>query len=406
MSEVRRLLTYVRFVAVAYVFLLLLFCPYTALPRREEIVLAVLVTLYSIGHTFIASRLGESRRAAPFLIGADVAVCVLLFSLDCALIIRYFLYALLPIMAVCQAYGQRAGYIAAAVMSLFYTLAALHRYVTFGALVEAKQFPVYLTAIFSYYAAAIIFSHWLALLERLREEKAQIETMNRELTSLHGEVEKMAELRERHRLAREVHDRVSSRLFGLALRLETMLPQAEEAAAAGLEEIGRGILESQQALKACLASLETGEGPGINLAEMLKELINYFRREFGLPVEARLDCADVGLPDSVVREIRFIVSEGLMNVLKHARATSVTVSAEKDEGALIIRIADNGVGLGREGNASQGMGQRIMRERAAELGAELHIQPGTDRGTVVTLRLPLSKLLGWECGNDDPGVRG
>jgi signal transduction histidine kinase len=81
-----------------------------------------------------------------------------------------------------------------------------------------------------------------------------------------------------------------------------------------------------------------------------------------------------------------IVQEALTNVLRHARASSVTVRVRAEGDAVELEVRDDGTGAGGSGGAGHGLGG--MRERAAALGGTAESGPAPDGGWVVRARLP------------------
>jgi signal transduction histidine kinase len=92
------------------------------------------------------------------------------------------------------------------------------------------------------------------------------------------------------------------------------------------------------------------------------------------------------VPDALGRTAYRIVQEALTNVIRHANATKVTVTLDRRPDALTVTVRDDGRGAAE---VAEGNGVRGMRERATELGGELHVtSPGRGAGAVVTAVLP------------------
>ncbi len=87
-----------------------------------------------------------------------------------------------------------------------------------------------------------------------------------------------------------------------------------------------------------------------------------------------------------------IVQETLANVLKHARANEVAISAQTDEGSrsVIVRVADNGIGFTPRPDRL-GRGLKNMKHRARQLGGSVSITPDEQQGTRMELRLPVER---------------
>ena len=81
----------------------------------------------------------------------------------------------------------------------------------------------------------------------------------------------------------------------------------------------------------------------------------------------------------------FIACEGLTNAIKHSGATTVIISAQRSDGALVISIADDGVGGLVE---KHGGGLRGLHDRVAAHGGSLHVESPPDEGTILTAELP------------------
>jgi signal transduction histidine kinase len=88
-----------------------------------------------------------------------------------------------------------------------------------------------------------------------------------------------------------------------------------------------------------------------------------------------------------------IAQEAVNNAVKHARAKTVKIRLAKNNGALLLEIADDGVGLpkGRSSTRGGGLGLGVMQHRASAIGAELTVDSKRGEGITVRCRLPLKK---------------
>ena len=126
--------------------------------------------------------------------------------------------------------------------------------------------------------------------------------------------------------------------------------------------------------------------------EAIREEVARFSRTTGIPCDL-----EICVPDTLTEQIAEIalraVSEGLVNIARHAEATQASVRMICDDRALDIEIQDNGVGfdpeesIGRLGH----YGLLGMRERARISGGSLAIESDPARGTILRLQLPLQK---------------
>ena len=187
---------------------------------------------------------------------------------------------------------------------------------------------------------------------------------------------------ERRRIERDLHDGAQQRLvsIGLALRhaqhelrigsiepgIETLDGAVEEIAEAidELRELAHGLPPSQ---------LDAGLGPAF------RELA----RRAPLPVEVKAPAYRFG--PGIEAAAYFIGCEGLTNAVKHAQATRVSVSAVQQNGRLVVRVSDNGVG---GAVLRQGSGLSGLHDRVATLGGTLRLESGQGAGTTLTAELP------------------
>ncbi len=217
----------------------------------------------------------------------------------------------------------------------------------------------------------------------------------------------MAErLRERERIARELHDTLLQSIQALILRLHLV---AEEMPKRGAPR--RAIEEALDRAEEVLAEgrdrvrdLRTRSGSGDDLDRVLLDIA----RKQAFDSDLRLSAASEGQPrrlDSIVfGEVTSVANEALFNIWKHAQAKSVDIHIGWRAQSLFVRIRDDGVGIPAEilrtGERAGHFGLSSMRERAHRIGAELGIAPGPNGGTDVTLIVPAAIAYARE-GDDD-----
>jgi PAS domain S-box-containing protein len=208
---------------------------------------------------------------------------------------------------------------------------------------------------------------------------------------LYRQAEQLAVLRERERLARELHDSVTQSLYSLHLLSEA----GRQLAAAGDLKRVEGYLErvgqiSQQALKE-MRLLVYELRPLVlkreGLVGALQLRLDSVEKRAG--VDARLLVeGEVELPASVEEGLYRIAQEALNNILKHAAATSVTVRIYREDDLVALEIADNGAGFDPDAMTDHGgMGLVSMRERAERLGGSLIILSAPNAGTRVRVEV-------------------
>lgn len=209
---------------------------------------------------------------------------------------------------------------------------------------------------------------------------------------LRQQVEQVAVQEERGRLARELHDSVTQSLYSVTLLAEgrrrlVSAGQIEgiEAALAELGEIGQQALKEMRLLVYELRPpLLEKEG----LLGALHQRLNTVEKRAGIDARLVTD-ALIDLPAAMEEELYRIAQEALNNSLKHAAATTVTITLSTHGDQVSLEITDNGVGFdltATDGN--RGIGLHSMGERIQKLGGTLALRSAPGQGTTVRVQAP------------------
>jgi signal transduction histidine kinase len=205
------------------------------------------------------------------------------------------------------------------------------------------------------------------------------------------------EERERRRISTAIHDGIGQTLAAAKIKLGTVrstLPAGETTRQ--VDETRDLISAAIQETRSLTFELSLPVLYEIGLTPALEWLSEQFRRKFGLEIVVAGDGCDQRLkvPERVflfqaLRELCF-------NVVKHAHATRITVSIqrEKDSGGIRCDVCDNGIGFDvkKQSHAAKdptGFGLFSIREHLRQYGGFLTLDTGPDSGTRVVLRLPL-----------------
>ncbi|UCC77024.1 MAG: GAF domain-containing protein [Anaerolineales bacterium] len=208
-----------------------------------------------------------------------------------------------------------------------------------------------------------------------------------ENAQLYRQAEQLAVMRERQRLARELHDSVTQALYSLTLLSEAARRMAGSGELQQAQEpLYRLNAISQQALKE-MRLLVFELRPLVlkreGLVGALQHRLDAVEGRAG--VEARLLVhGEVKLPSEVEEDLYRIAQEALNNALKHAAASAVTVTIRAEDKAVEIEVVDDGTGFDPQtANTGAGMGLITMRERAEKMGAWLQVESTPGQGTTV-----------------------
>lgn len=198
---------------------------------------------------------------------------------------------------------------------------------------------------------------------------------------------------ERTRLARDLHDAVSQKLFSLRLTADaaaTLITTDTGRAAVELASVRRLAREATAELRAVLAELRPPALSEDGLAAALYKHVETLRRvhRVGLTLDATTTCA---IPSDIEDTIFRVAQEALHNALRHGEPQMINVRLETCGDLVVLEVRDDGRGF--DGGAGAAAGRRLgltsMRERAERLGGSLAVSSGAGTGTVVHVEVPL-----------------
>jgi two-component system nitrate/nitrite sensor histidine kinase NarX len=197
---------------------------------------------------------------------------------------------------------------------------------------------------------------------------------------------------ERSLLAREMHDSIAQSLAFLKIQVQLLrnaLNQGDSAAAQrAVDELGAGLRESLADVRELLVHFRTRTNSD-DIVPALKTTLQKFRNQTGLQTHLDIQGAGVPLPPDVQVQLLHVVQEALSNVRKHAHAREVWLNVQQHP-AWRIEVRDDGRGFDPTAAATDEthVGLRIMRERAASIGASVQVGPAAGGGTRVIVSLP------------------
>ncbi len=236
-----------------------------------------------------------------------------------------------------------------------------------------------------------------SLLVRSNQERArliaELQAARQELELAQQQKIELAALRERERLARDLHDSLGHALVTLSVQLEAvqrLYSVNPQGASQQIDQMKTLTRASMEALRHTLTGLRA---PGLDqrpLAQTLADLCTETGRRTGLEITCRVAAEVDQLSQAVAEALWRVTQEALMNVEKHAAARHVQLDLRLESEAVTLRVADDGIGLSSGLTGQPGhYGLRGMRERIEGLGGVLKVDRNGQVGTVIEASLPL-----------------
>ncbi len=201
-------------------------------------------------------------------------------------------------------------------------------------------------------------------------------------------------IEERARLARDLHDAVSQKLFGIRVKARAaaiLVPKDPGRAAAELESVAELGVEAYAELRAVIDNLLPPDLGTHGLAGSLRRYAEVAGRAYGRRVRfhaAQLPCLGAEIDAVVYR----VAQEALHNALRHSGAREVRVTLCRDPGSVVLEVGDDGPGFSPDAPGARpgGLGLVSMRDRASSVGATLTVSSAPGTGTTVRLSVPVS----------------
>lgn len=211
--------------------------------------------------------------------------------------------------------------------------------------------------------------------------------------------------REQQRIAEDLHDNLGQSMTGILMRMRAMGPlvdeTGEEELKSGFAELTQLIKKGQERLRRQVRELYPVSLADDGLVPGLRELASNAEVLYGITCRVGCDAPLTVASSSIATHLYRITQEAITNAVQHGHATVVEIRVEVDDSHLLLTIENNGERVTQNSlQKSNGMGVRIMEQRARAIQAGLAIQP-SDKGTKVVVSLKNEALIRTGSGTVD-----
>jgi signal transduction histidine kinase len=227
-----------------------------------------------------------------------------------------------------------------------------------------------------------------------RQIRKQLSLAHDKLRDYALQIEDLAAVQERNRIAREIHDSLGHALSALNIQLQTAVklwqkdPQQAKSFLARAQKLGEiAIREVRQSVGTLRADIQEEE----KIDCLIASLVEDFYRGTGIPVVTEIE-ANTLLPPEINKTIYRIVQEALTNICKHAQAKTVKIQLDLTQEKVYLTIEDNGKGF-KANSKTNGFGLHSMRERVAALNGVFQLETEPGQGCRLSAEIPLVECL-------------
>jgi len=235
--------------------------------------------------------------------------------------------------------------------------------------------------------AGIGYIQYSKMEQRQKEQNAEKEIM--ELLIKQQETAEKAKYLEQERISNDLHDSVAGKLSGLMLKLDTIAVSSPEEIKQKLDpavENVDAILQELQSIVRDMNEQKVAEASYPLLIEELARSQISEKTTFSFFIDPSINWDT--LSNRIKLAFYYIIQQGVRNITEHSKATEASIEIRCKESAVFLTISDNGIGINQD--TSSGMGLPGMKKRTEELGGLVEIQSRREKGTVVTIKIPIT----------------
>lgn len=207
---------------------------------------------------------------------------------------------------------------------------------------------------------------------------------------LNGEEKEKILEKERHRIARELHDSVSQQLFAASMMLSAaniQMGSCPDAVKSQLELVEKTIHASQTEMRALLLHLRPIQLDGKSLKQGIEQLLKELESKTNIAIHFAIGQVEMhqAMEDNFFR----IIQELLSNVLRHAQATELELYLNQDDQVIKLSVTDNGIGFDAGEKKAGSYGLINIKERIEGLGGSVRVISLKKVGTRIEISVPI-----------------
>lgn len=215
----------------------------------------------------------------------------------------------------------------------------------------------------------------------------ELEHANQQLQEYTMISEKMAQTRERNRLAREIHDTLGHTLTGISAGVDACIAMIDLDAAktkAQLERISSVARQGLNDVRRSVSHLRPDCLDGFSLEEAITKMVTDMNSVSNADISFASNMKHLKLSEDEKNTIYRVIQEGITNALRHGKADKIWINIDQKDQDILINIKDNGIGCE---NLKSGFGTKHMQERISLLGGTVVFNG--KNGFEINARIPI-----------------
>lgn len=240
--------------------------------------------------------------------------------------------------------------------------------------------------LFIWYTALMIQEEYRER-ERIQSLNRQLEMANMQLKSYAVEAEKNAKIRERNRLAREIHDTLGHALTGIIAGVDAavmIMDLAPDAAKKQLEKVSEVAREGMTDVRRSMNSLRPDALEKLELEDAIQKMLKDMCETTKTEIIFRNQVHPLRFHEDEEEVIYRVIQEAMTNAIRHGKASHIDIAISKVDQWLTIAVKDNGCGCP---DIKPGFGLKHMKERLGMLNGTLDYDSGN--GFLIVANIPI-----------------
>ena len=222
---------------------------------------------------------------------------------------------------------------------------------------------------------------------KLEKTIKELDESKMELQNAYDELEEVTLIRERQRIAKDIHDTAGHSITTVIMQTEAAKLIFDEKPEEAKQKIISANLLAKNALEELRNSVHllSGRLESVSLREALQQIINDSSEDTGIKIRSSIQ--EIVVPEEQQRFLCNTLKEGISNGLRHGGATAFWFELRLKDGMVEFLLSDNGVGV-KMLEITEGLGLHGMKERAERMGGEIVFSSEPDEGFEILLKLP------------------
>lgn len=251
--------------------------------------------------------------------------------------------------------------------------------------------------ILSYILIVVIIQSLMKLEKKLRDESRRLDIANNELIESNKTNSLLLIADEQNRIANEIHDSVSQRLFFISAKLHSLVNTAEINNLVNLKGelrlISDSLTSAMKELRETIYSYSDKEN-GLN---MFEEKIRKYLKEISVLNDVSINLNIIGdmklIPYEFKKVLYRILCETLGNAIRHGKSKNIGITLAVDNENIAFGITDDGIGFELKNKSNSGLGINNLYNLVYSYDGEIIIKSQICRGTCINIKIPLDTLI-------------